>query len=282
MFKGFKAIARGESHKEKEMPCQDAVFFKQYKNGGIIAVADGHGSEKHFRSDSGSALAVDIAFNTIYEFNTILTAEIEKTGKNSAETARLFAASVNEERIKQVERTVISRWRGAVIEHYCANPLSEREHEFCTKLNLDNDDENTQVRFYGTTLLAALLKDDFWFVIQIGDGRCVIIDEKKKAYFPALDDEALGFGKTTSLCDSNAAENFREIYGNTPVKGITLASDGVSDSFLPDAYLEFHEQFYTDFCADPDRASAGIEKGIGVWAAAGSRDDAAMAGILRV
>jgi hypothetical protein len=268
MFKGFKAIAQGESHKEKDMPCQDAAFFKQYSNGGIIAVADGHGSEKHFRSDSGAAIAVEIAFNTILEFNKILNTEKENT------------ISVNEARIKQVERTVISRWRGKVIEHYRAHPLSDRERELCAKLSLDNNDENTQVRFYGTTLLAALLKKNLWFVIQIGDGRCVIIDAQGKARFPDLDDEALGFGKTTSLCDSNAAENFREIYGHTPVKGITLATDGVTDSFIPEAYLEFHEQFYADFCADADRARAGVEKGIGVWAAAGSRDDAAMAGIL--
>ncbi|MDR0399941.1 MAG: protein phosphatase 2C domain-containing protein, partial [Treponema sp.] len=100
--------------------------------------------------------------------------------------------------------------------------------------------------------------------------------------FPALDDESLGFGKTTSLCDSDAVENFRHIYGDTLINGITLATDGVSDSFLPDAYLEFHERFYADFRTDPDRARAGVEKGIGVWAAAGSRDDAAMAGILRI
>jgi serine/threonine protein phosphatase PrpC len=88
MFKEFTAIAPGENHKEKGLPCQDAVFCKKYKNGGIIAVADGHGSEKHFRSDSGAAL------------------------------------------------------------------------------------------------LAALLKDDFWFVIQIGGGKYVIIDDRRKAYSP--------------------------------------------------------------------------------------------------
>ncbi|MDR0449660.1 MAG: protein phosphatase 2C domain-containing protein [Treponema sp.] len=283
MFKGFKAIARGESHKEKDLPCQDAVFFKPYRNGGIIAVADGHGSEKHFRSDSGSEFAVNIAHSTIYEFNTILRNEMKGKGKNHAAAARFSAASAKEEQMKQVERTIISRWRAEVIKHYRDHPLSDGERELCARLNLDSDQENTQVRFYGTTLLAALLKDSFWFVIQIGDGKCVIIDGRKKASFlPALDNEALGFGKTTSLCDSNAVENFRHVYGDTPIKGITLATDGVSDSFLPDAYLEFHERFYADFRADPNRASEGVEKGIGVWAAAGSRDDAAMAGILRV
>jgi hypothetical protein len=281
MFAGFKAIERGESHKEKDLPCQDAVFYKQYKNGGIIAVADGHGSEKHFRSDAGSACAVEIAFNTIFEFSQILK-ETESMNKSVVDVKRHVSRSPSEAQIKKLEGSIITRWRAAVLEHFCKNPLSDAEQQLCGKLKLDGADSNTQVRFYGTTLLAALLKKDFWFVLQIGDGKCVIVDAQGKARFPNIDDDALGFGKTTSLCDAKAAENFREIYGTTPIKGITLATDGVTDSFIPDAYLEFHEKLYPDFCGDAKRARGGIEKGIGVWAANGSRDDAAMAGIFEI
>jgi serine/threonine protein phosphatase PrpC len=280
MFTGFCAIAHGESHKEKDLPCQDAVFYKQYSNRGIIAVADGHGSEKHFRSGIGSACAVEIASKTIFEFIQLLK-ENKSTIKGIFNAKRLISLP-SETQIKKLERSIITRWRSAVLEHFCENPLNEAELELCDKLKLDGTDENTQVRFYGTTLLAALLKKEFWFVIQIGDGKCVIVDEQGKASFPVKDDEALGFGKTTSLCDSNAAENFREICKRTPLKGITLATDGVTDSFIPDAYLEFHEKLYTDFCRDPKMASEGVEKGIGVWAANGSRDDAAMAGIFEI
>jgi hypothetical protein len=279
MFDGFKAIARGESHKENGLPCQDAVFYKHYKNGGIIAVADGHGSEKHFRSDAGSACAVEIAANAIFEFSQLLRAELESANRGSAETKRLVSRPARIDQIKQIERSIITRWRSAVLEHFGMNPLNEAERERCAKLELDYTDADTQVRFYGTTLLAALFKSDYWFALQIGDGKCVIIDMQGKARFPGMDDEALGFGKTTSLCDSKAAGNFREIYGEAPIKGITVATDGVTDSFIPDAYLEFHEKLYADFCHDQKMASDGVEKGIGVWAANGSRDDAAMAGL---
>jgi serine/threonine protein phosphatase PrpC len=281
MFAGFQAITRGESHKEKDLPCQDAVLHKPYPNGGIIAVADGHGSEKHFRSDVGSACAVEIAVNTISEFNKLLK-ETESRNKGIVKVKRLISRSPSEAQIKKLEGSIITRWRSAVLEHFCENPLNEAERELCSKLKLDGAEAHTQVRFYGTTLLAALLKKEFWFVLQIGDGKCVIIDAQGKARFPGIDDEALGFGKTTSLCDSNAAENFREIYGTTPIKGITLATDGVTDSFIPDAYLEFHEKLYVDFCRDTKRASGGVEKGISVWSANGSRDDAAMAGIFEI
>jgi hypothetical protein len=282
MFDGFKAIARGESHKENGLPCQDAVFFKQYKNGGIIAVADGHGSEKHFRSAAGSACAVETASNAIFEFSQLLRGELESANKGSADLKRLVSRSSREAQIKQIERSIITRWRSAVLEHFGKNPLNETERERCAKLELDYTNADTQVRFYGTTLLAAMFKREYWFALQIGDGRCVIIDTQGKARFPGIDDEALGFGKTTSLCDSKAAENFREIYGEAPIKGITVATDGVTDSFIPDAYLEFHEKLYADFCLNAKMASDGVEKGISVWAANGSRDDAAMSGIFEI
>jgi hypothetical protein len=46
--------------------------------------------------------------------------------------------------------------------------------------------------------------------------------------------------------------------------------------------LEFHEKLYADFCRNAAMAQDGVEKGIGKWAANGSRDDAAMAGIFKV
>jgi hypothetical protein len=279
MWTGFKAIVRGESHKEKDLPCQDAVSYTPYKNGGIIACADGHGSEKHFRSDAGSSYAVKIAQKAIYDFSQ-LQREAESAEHDSAK--RFAGREMRREQLRQLERYIITRWRGTVLKHYAAHPLNDGERGLCEKLSLDGADENTAVRFYGTTLLAGILKTGYWFIIQIGDGKCVIIDEEGKARFPGIDDEALGFGRTTSLCDSNAAANFREIHGFTPIKGITVATDGVTDSFIPEAYLEFHEKLYADLCHDEKMAGNGIKKGIGVWAANGSRDDAAMAGIFEV
>jgi hypothetical protein len=279
MWTGFKAIVRGESHKEKDLPCQDAVSFTPYRNGGVIACADGHGSEKHFRSDAGAAFAVRIAEKAIYDFSQ-LQREAERARNPDAK--RFAGEEMRREQIRQLERFIITRWRAVVLKHCAVHPLDDGERGLCEKLGLDGADENTIVRFYGTTLLAGIVKTEYWFIIQIGDGRCVVIDEKGKAGFPGIDDEALGFGKTTSLCDSDAAAKFREIYGFTPIRGITVATDGVTDSFIPEAYLEFHEKLYADFCRDAKMASAGIKKGIGVWAANGSRDDAAMAGVFKV
>jgi hypothetical protein len=274
MFTGFMARAPGERHREKGQPCQDAAYFKGYKNGGIAVVADGHGSEKHFRSDMGSLTAVRIAHETIAEFSKLFAEkekELRKAGKPAKDNF--------DEHLKQLERSIIMRWRQEVLDHFFANPLTDNEKSICEEHEIDIEKDNNKVRAYGTTLIAALLKVNHWFVIQIGDGKCVIVDGEGRPTFAVPEDETMGFGKTTSPCDSNAAENFRHAYGFDRIQGLTVATDGVSDSFIPEAYLEFHGQLYADFAEDQELARDGIKKGVAAWSAKGSRDDASMAGV---
>jgi serine/threonine protein phosphatase PrpC len=274
MFTGFMASAQGESHKEKGQPCQDAVDFKRYKNGGIAVVADGHGSEKHFRSDTGARIAVQTARETITEFSKLFAMKQKELLKADRPSKDNF-----DEHLKQLERSTIMRWRQEVLNHFSANPLTDDEKIICEEHTVDIEKDSNKVRAYGTTLIAALLKTAYWFVIQIGDGKCVMLDSEGNPAFAVPEDEAMGFGKTTSLCDSNAAENFRHVYGFDRIQGLTVATDGVSDSFIPEAYLAFHRQLYVDFAGNPNLAQDGITKGVVAWSANGSRDDASMAGV---
>jgi len=271
MYDGFFVTARGESHRENGLPCQDAALFTRYNNGGITAAEDGHGSEKHFRSDTGAKVAVEVARKAIEEFSGLLRKE---TGDKPLDDSRMEA------QLRQVERTIITRWRAEVLRDFAARPLDDAEQVLCAKHGLDLNDDNDRVRVYGTTLLAALLRVKLWFVIQIGDGKAVVLDEAGEPSFPpALEDDSLGFGKTTSLCDSNASENFRRAWGFNAIRGLTVATDGVSDSFVPEAYLAFHRKLYADFFADTARAKASLEKGVAKWSENGSRDDASLAGV---
>jgi len=271
-FVGFEAVAQGESHKEKDLPCQDAVLHKLYPLGGIAVVADGHGSEKHFRSGIGAEIAVRIVHEGIVDFSVLFKEDMPK-----GDIAVLNAYM--EKQLDQLERFIITKWRQEVIEHYSANPPDEQEASICEKLNLDMADEKNRVRAYGTTLLAAMLQRKCWFALQIGDGGSVRLDPDGNPSLAVPEDESLGFGRTTSLCDSNAKENFRHAFGFDETKGLTVATDGVTDSFIPDAYLEFHKKLYADFCNDPDTAAEGVKKGIVTWSIKGSRDDVSMAGI---
>jgi hypothetical protein len=55
------ASARGASHIHRNKPNQDARGGAVFGRWTMIAVADGHGSDPHFRSDRGSRFAVEAA-----------------------------------------------------------------------------------------------------------------------------------------------------------------------------------------------------------------------------
>jgi hypothetical protein len=270
MYAGFEACARGDSHREKGLPCQDAAFVQVVSANGIAIVADGHGSEKHFRSDTGSRTAVETARDAIFEFLTL----------QSAEKKLMHDAVYMDEQLRQLERYIIVNWRRRVLASFDENPLSEEERAVCTEHGIDPEDENDRVRLYGTTLIAAVATKKGWFALQIGDGKCVCLDADGLPFFPPeLEDESLAGGRTTSLCDSNAAGHFRHVFGFDLIRGITVASDGVSDSFIPEDYLKLHSRLLNDFTKDAKQAREGLQKSIPVWSSKGSRDDVSMAGM---
>ena len=52
----------GASHVARNKPNQDSVGWEQSRLWTYIAVADGHGSSPHYRSDRGSRMAVETLF----------------------------------------------------------------------------------------------------------------------------------------------------------------------------------------------------------------------------
>jgi serine/threonine protein phosphatase PrpC len=272
LYIGFESVAQGDSHKENNLPCQDAVRHNVFADGGIAIVADGHGSEKHFRSDQGSKIAVDVAYDAISEFSRIIPKE--KFREKEAIKDKFV-----EEQLRQLEGYIISRWRQRVLLNFDKHPLTEAEETICAEHNIDSSAEKDRVRMYGTTLIAAMIQTTWWFALQIGDGKCVVLDADENPLFPVPEDDNLGGGRTTSLCDANALESFRHVFGFDVIRGITVASDGVTDSFIPEKYLELHKRLYFDFCTDEKTANEGIQKSLPVWSSKGSRDDVSMAGI---
>ena len=268
MYLGFKAVAQGNSHKEKNLPCQDAAFVFTGKDEGLAIVADGHGSEKHFRSGSGSQAATETAKDAIAVFIKLQN----KEKKN-------ICASMDDQ-LRQLERYIIVNWRQRVLASFDQNPLSEAESALCAEHGIDPGDENDRVRLYGTTLIAAFTCKKYWFALQIGDGKCVCLGGEGFPFFPpALEDESLAGGKTTSLCDSDASGNFHHAFGFELIRCITVASDGVSDSFIPEDYLKLHLRLQDDFMRNDKEAQEGLQKSIPVWSLKGSQDDVSLAGV---
>ncbi|MDR2719649.1 MAG: protein phosphatase 2C domain-containing protein, partial [Nitrososphaerota archaeon] len=151
MFKGFSHSAQGTSHIEKKLPCQDSVAHYESDTLGIAVVSDGHGSEKHFRSATGSKIATDISIQAIKEF---ITKEDEYIDAIFSSTDKI---------LNQLESNIIYRWTEEVHRHFNENPLTEEEKVLHGDVNLER-----VTRTYGATLIAAVMTEKYWFALQIG------------------------------------------------------------------------------------------------------------------
>jgi serine/threonine protein phosphatase PrpC len=278
MFIGFKAVEQGLSHKEIDKECQDSAysFVNKEKSLGIAVVADGHGSEKHFRSKQGSEFAVYIAKDVISRFYKIAAPvlhEFIETGNNKK------AKDFLDKNLPTLEQEIIRQWRSRTIANYKNVSLKEEEQLICNELNINIDNEDDITRMYGTTLIAAFVTNEFWFAIQIGDGLCVMLPQSENPKTAVPGDDRLAFGRTTSLCDTDAAKNFRHNFAFEKILGITVATDGVTDSFETEKYLEFNTELRKDFKAFPEQAESELRKFLPELSERGSRDDVAIAGV---
>jgi serine/threonine protein phosphatase PrpC len=280
MLKGFKAIAQGASHKETGKPCQDAADVR-YTNApfacGLAIVADGHGGDKYFRSEVGSKCAIAVTQKMVAELASEITAALFSQSPVSInEREKLIEGN-----LRLLKTQIVSSWKKTVAKHYEKHPLSEAEQARCQELHLDLTASNVAI-LYGTTLLVGFMTETFWFAMQIGDGLCVLLDEKGNPKTPIPEDENQGFGTTNSLCNSNAVEKFYHTFGFSAMQGIAVCTDGVADSFEKDKYLEFLTILRKKFADFPDRAEAELQTWLPGYCAQGSRDDVAIAGVWRI
>ncbi|MCL2134512.1 MAG: protein phosphatase 2C domain-containing protein [Candidatus Bathyarchaeota archaeon] len=266
MFNGFSYSVQGAGHKERQIVCQDyaAHFFNN--KFGMVVVSDGHGSEKHFRSDVGSKIAAGISIQTINDF----------IAREPDYIDTIF--SDYDEILKQLASNLIYRWSKKIHQHFNENPLTEEEQ---TLYGAVNPEKITYI--YGATLIIAVMTKNFWFALQIGDGACVTIIDKDVAKIFVPEDERLVFNFVTSLCDSDAIGNFRyyfsEINEEKPMPlGIIVSSDGVVNSFKEDSFLDFNCKILNLFISQKN-ASEKVEKFLPILSEKGSKDDASIAGI---
>ena len=283
MLLKFAVKARGISYIEKEIPCQDACTaqLSSSKTVGLACVADGHGGNKYFRSDRGSKFAVQVAEKTLFDFCGTLAREkkafFSRKSENEEKKNDIIA------KLRQLEGNIIYQWRNAVLKDYTENPLSDTEKDICNENNINFDDDPANFMFtYGTTLLAGLVSNSFWFVIQIGDGLCIVLENEERIITPIEEDERLAFGRTTSLCDNDAIVNFKESFGFSKIDGLTVATDGIADSFELEKYLQFTKKLYFNFTTTPDKAETELKAFLPVLSERGSRDDVSIAGIFRM
>jgi serine/threonine protein phosphatase PrpC len=216
IYSAVNSTTIGLSHKKSGLPCQDYSACLQKAGFVIAAVADGHGAEPYFRSGRGSELAVTIGIMAAEEFIREFPLTELKTPDD-----------INRQ-LSQLEKCIISSWGDEVYEDFNARPYSDDE---IAKLPTDWGFDDYIYSVYGTTLLVAAVTDSYWFGLQIGDGRTLVMSETGDWSEPVPWDEKCFLNATTSLCDTDAADEFRHFYSDKLPAAIFLCTDGVSESY---------------------------------------------------
>lgn len=275
----FNHTCIGYSHLQSGKPCQDASYAETSDRMSIAIVSDGHGGAIHSRSDTGAQLAIFAAQGVI--------------------EAHPLSDWENPDRRQELFNEIVNTWTVLTIDHYYDN-LTEQA---IAQLPLFPDVEQSMrniTTLYGCTLMAACVHAEGWFAFQIGDGKCVaihplqtdldfpennskfLIPNSKLVTEPVPDDERCFLNMTTSLCDLNAATEFRFCGGNkdTVPVAIFLGSDGIDNSWGTDEALH---NFYIEVlkhCTSAENVTHDLAEALPQLSQAGSHDDMSVAAIV--
>ena len=288
MIQDYHFSCQGESHKVDDKPCQDASFSAVYDDGLAIAiVCDGHGGERYFRSDVGSRMATEVIAESVKTF----VENIDKglfVGKSYTAQEAITSEEVVKKQtpvdlaFRQLFSSIIYQWNEKIADHAANTPISDWEQQHVPRKYLDElHTSETFEKLYGCTLMVYAQTPDYWFAFHLGDGKCISFQQEPLWSFPIPWDERCFLNKTTSLCDSNAINEFRYCYegdGYFPM-AVFLGSDGMDDSFGEDPNLvNFYIQIVKMLVTEGRGATiASIESDLPQLSKIGSKDDMSVA-----
>lgn len=220
---------RGAAHERKGMPNQDACAWLPERGEGsvlCVAVADGHGNARYFRSDVGARLAAEVATEGLEGF----------LADCGAETNLSLIKRIAEERLP---RYLVRAWLKAVEADYANKCLTNEEKMRLMSAGIPQKPiEANPAIAYGTTLLAVAVAPTFLLFLQLGDGDILSVTEAGEVSRPLPQDKRLIANETTSLCTPHAWREMRvrfQALAGVPPALILLATDGYANSFRDEA-----------------------------------------------
>ncbi|WP_305767242.1 protein phosphatase 2C domain-containing protein [Candidatus Epulonipiscium viviparus] len=298
----FNQTVLGHSHFTNNQICQDySTSYSNVEMGYHIAVvADGHGSDECFRSNTGARFAAKTALSSLKKLAELIFSDPE-----SADTIYEDLFHPNPRRqivLSSLTQTIVAKWNDKITTHYNNNPIlfiNEDYLSFPPRDFLVQSSPTYPPSIYGTTLIAALQLPNCLILLQQGDGRCIIFYEDGTADQPIPSDVRCTKNITTSICDPDAAASMQFTVINLKEKNIAacfLGTDGVEDTYPNTFYTESFNYmkgvhtFYKHVCVQIIEKTYNFNKYFkkqltifsknGLFSSTGSGDDISVSGIV--
>lgn len=268
----FNKSQQGSNHIKADKGCEDWSGSYSDGNISICVVADGHGSDNYPRTDRGSRFAVQASMNCIREFLKDVVAE-DILGRQQDDI------------IMQLERSILNAWYGLVEDDYANDELKPDELEKVSEKYKNRYLSKTYLeKAYGTTLIIFAITEKFCLGIQIGDGTCVILDEKGDFSIPIPADPDCQLNVTTSICDADAISEFRYYVSDTAPVAVYCGSDGIEDSYNSiDEVFALYRSISTIFAEHGTVVGEEeVSNYLPILTQRGSGDDVSIAGIINM
>lgn len=263
MFQGIKCIVQGADHIARNKICQDAADFIIGEHYAAAIVADGHGSEKYIRSEIGSKKAVQAAIDTI---------------KAYMRDYFRFQSSIKKDSdyiLTKMEEQFLARWSQYIEDHFIRNPLTEAESNILKKEKAESRDIYS---YYGTTVLIAVMAENFCYGMLVGDGGFVVVESGGKVKIP-IEDQNSYANYVSSICSRNAILAFQEFYEESQPLSICVSTDGLIKSFdSEEDFKEYHVRL-TTMLANIENCQISLEKNLNIRTQNGSGDDISVAAV---
>jgi len=267
----FAFSEQGYNHIKSDKVCQDSSGHYSDDSMAVVVVADGHGSDNYPRTDRGSSFAVEATITAIREF--------VKTVEDSA----IDISTDSDAYLEQLAKNILANWYAAVDADLEKYPFSEEElSKVSEKYKKRYMSGQRQEKAYGTTLIAACQTKNYWFGLQIGDGKCVCISQDGSMFEPIPWDDDCQANITTSICDSEAIEEFRYWFMKDCPVATLMGTDGIDDSYANSEEMYVLYRSILAIFAEHGKATgeSEIQAFLPGLSRKGSGDDVSIAGIV--
>jgi hypothetical protein len=229
-------------------------------------VADGHGSNRCFRSETGARIAVEVGLNLMSDLMAGAASDRDGSGRD------------------RLSRRLAEMWKEAVIADLQREPFSEQE------LKHLEEREGPAARrevlegpalAYGTTLLLAGVDDRGVVIFQVGDGDILTVSSSGVVTRPLPPDPRSVGNATASLALSSAWQDARSrslpAGADAPVL-VMASTDGYANSFEDDSgFLKVGSDLLAMIRANGlDEVNGQLEGWLGEVSELGSGDDVSL------